>query len=243
MPLTDKEKIFLAGSAEFQELISKDPVLDELDRERINREDEFFSVCEFLGSPLLVGGLPIQPITPAIWSFLWSIGNAYAFRGPKVIEWDTDIFLRLLNAGFRGITGTKDEILRESKGFCRANGADPEAAEADLFDLIQKAFRPLAMLPASMIRNPSEPPAFDADWLLNISSIAAQRANMPIREAAFNLPLSTCFYLWIGKLRENDLNNSIRPRTSEELAKEYYLRVEELGKTFCDQHLHKHKEG
>jgi len=239
MHLTDEEKIFLAASAEFQQILSDDPLLDELDRARIDTSEEFFSVCEFLGSPLTVCGLTVQPVTPALWAFLWSIENSYAYRAHTIIEWDTDIFLRLLHEGFRRIEGTKDEIIGSSRGYCRKMGVDPDAARTDLLDLVRRTFRPLAMLPPAMISSTSEPAAFDADWLISISSVAAVMANMKIRDAAFNLPLSSCYWLWISRLREHDDKNKIRRRTSDELAKEYFTRVEEIGKTFCEKHLKK----
>lgn len=237
--LTDREKIFLASSQAFQELISSDPVLDELDRAKVDTEEEYFSVCEFLGCPLVVCGLPVQPVTPALWSFLWTLQNGYAYRSHEIIDWDSDIFLRLLHEGFRSFEGTKSELIGSSRGYCEKKGIDPREARTDLLDLVQRSFRPLSMLPSTMIAKTSEPVAFDADWLISISSIAAVKSNMTIREAAFNLPLSTCYFLWLDKLREADDKNQIRRRTSDELAKEYFQRVEELGKTFCEKHLKK----
>ena len=77
--LTDADLCELANDQEFQRIIETDAVLDKYDEETYDEKKEFFSLIWFLGlAPVAVGRLPLRPLSPAKWAFLWGIGNAYA---------------------------------------------------------------------------------------------------------------------------------------------------------------------
>ena len=65
--LTAEQQGFLARSPEFQKLLAVDPVLIELDREQVDRRAELLSLQEMLRGTLRIGGVTVQPITPALW--------------------------------------------------------------------------------------------------------------------------------------------------------------------------------
>ena len=75
----DREKILLAHSEEFQELLASDEVLKDLRRMKTDRKAE----CLILASiargcaQWISGSRASGVLTPALWSFLWTLGNAY----------------------------------------------------------------------------------------------------------------------------------------------------------------------
>ena len=71
MSLTPEQKVFLASSAEFQQILADDAELCELDASRIDYDSEKLMLWETLGGTLDACGVEISPVTPAIWSFLW----------------------------------------------------------------------------------------------------------------------------------------------------------------------------
>ena len=75
--LTSEQRVFLANSGEFQDLLNSDPHLEELNRLRYDHAAEFYSLMELFRGTFRIGNMPIQPLTPAIWAFLWGINNRY----------------------------------------------------------------------------------------------------------------------------------------------------------------------
>lgn len=234
--LTAEQQIFLARSSEFQKLLEEDPILAELGRERIDRGEELLSLQEMLGGLLRIGDVAVQPITPALWSFLWVIGNRYTTEIQKVDELDTDIFMFLLAHGVRNLDFELDELPVRASGFCAAHDLDVLDAVRELVRTINCAFRPLEMMPMPVNTDP-DARRYDADWLANITGIVARETNETAREIMFNMPLSTCFYYYINAERRNDTKGIIRRRTPAEVNAAILERVDELGEQFCKEHM------
>lgn len=234
--LTTEQQIFLARSSEFQKLLEEDPILLELGRERIDRGEELLSLQEMLGGLLRIGDLAVQPITPALWSFLWVIGNRYTTEITKVDELDTDIFMFLLSHGIRALDFELDELPVRASGFCAAHGLDVLDAVRELVRTINCAFRPLEMMPMPVNADP-DARRYDADWLANITGVVARETGETAREIMFNMPLSTCFYYFVNAERRNDTKGIIRRRTPAEVNAAILARVDELGEAFCKEHM------
>ena len=234
--LTTEQQVFLAKSPEFQQLLEDDPILLELGRERIDRGEELLSLHEMLRGTLRIGNLTVQPITPALWAFLWVIGNRYTTDIEKVDELDTDIFMFLLAHGIRALDFELDELPVRASGFCADHGLDMLDAVRELVRTINCAFRPLEMMPMPFNVDP-EARRYDADWLANITGIVARETNEPAREIIFNMPLSTCFYYYVNAERRNDTKGIICRRNPAEVNSAILERVDELGEAFCKEHM------
>ena len=233
--LTSEQRIFLARSDEFQELLNSDPHLEELNRSRYDHNAEFFSLMELLRGSFRIGSLQIQPLTPAVWAFLWGINNRYTTRIHEVTESDTDIFLYLLANGIRDLGCGVEELPAVASGFCPACGLDYPAAAKELMQTVELAFRPLEMLPKTE-GSSSEPLCYDADWLVQLCSVVAQESNEKAADVMFNLPLSTCFFYYVNAMRKNDTRGLIRKRTSGEISREIVQYVDALGEKFIKEH-------
>ena len=89
--LTVSQLQFIASSEEFQTILDKDQYLNTLIADSSdNSAEEYFNVMEALGCMLTIGGHDIQPITPAMWSFLWVTGNNYTRDISKITSADTE---------------------------------------------------------------------------------------------------------------------------------------------------------
>ena len=78
---------------EFEKILSNDAVLDELERMKYNKCDEYFQFLFSTQNLFKINHISIQPITPAIWCFLWILENAYTLRKKDITNDDTDMFL------------------------------------------------------------------------------------------------------------------------------------------------------
>lgn len=236
--MTIEERRFLAGSAEFQAILAADPVLIELDRQSVDLAEERLSLFEMFRGTLQIGGLTVQPITPALWAFLWSIGNRYTTDVRLADETDTDVFMWLLTHGVRGLDCASTDLPVRAAGFCPDNGIDYVTAYTELVKMINAAFRPLAMLPSARTdeNESADDRRFDAFWLAGVCAVAARESGEPARDLMFDMPLSTAYYFYVNACRENDTKNLIRRRSSAEIAEAILDRVNELGAEFCKEH-------
>ena len=81
----------------FKVILENDELINDLEKEKYNASLEFNELMNVLSKIFKVNGVICQTITPAIWAYLYCIGNAYAVPGMKIENIDTDIFLYLLN--------------------------------------------------------------------------------------------------------------------------------------------------
>lgn len=230
--LTDHQKIFLAQSTEFQQLLASDPELCELEAQQYDPAAEFYAMLEMLRGTFTIGSSIIQPLTPAIWAFLWGIGNHYAGDMKKITEADTDVFLFLLANGVKNLNCTPAELPALASGFCPASGLDYPDAVKELIRVINAAFRPFEMMPKTNA-NASTPARYDAFWLAQLCSIVAQETGETANAVMFGMPLSACHYFFVNYIRRNDPKSNVRRRTPGEIQKEIFERVNVLAEDFC----------
>lgn len=232
--LTDKQKIFLANSGEFQKLLAADPELKELEASKFDPETELLSLWEMFRGLQFIGKTPIQPLTPALWAFLWVIGNGYARKLENITESDTDVFLYMLSHGLRKLDFTPSELPAKAAGFCASQGLTYEAAAREIVAVIAQAFRPYEMCP-SVKGAEGEAPRYDAFWLAGLCSAVAQETNEAASEIMFNMPLSAANYYFVNSIAR-DPKRGIRRRTPDEVNKAIFERVMHLGEEFAAAH-------
>lgn len=215
---------------EFKKILANDPVLDDLEKEKYNPKDEFFALMHVLSSVYKICGINCCYITPAIWSYLWSIGNAFTLAGTKEItEVDIDIFMYILS---KNITEIDEDFVVKSARFCELHGINYIEARLDLMEMIHIAFRPLEMIPRDGNIGNAEDVQFDADWLTYLVSIACQMSNRNSRDIMYNMSLTECFYYLVQYRRKNE---TIKKRNSAEIDKAIYERYYELGKEYWEK--------
>jgi len=90
-----------------------------------------------LNKTLKICGLSCQVLTPAIWSFLYSIQNAFVV-GSEIENKDIDVFLYILNKGFKNID---EDLFYNAKDFCKKQNISYNEAKKDIKRLIYLSFR------------------------------------------------------------------------------------------------------
>ena len=71
--LTAEQRIYLANSAEFQQLLASDKYMEALSRIRTNPGCRLAGVQDFLGCSNRFCRYSLHPLTPAVWSLLWTM--------------------------------------------------------------------------------------------------------------------------------------------------------------------------
>ena len=223
-------ELYLAMQApEFGVIMDADPVLAELEAQRYDKTEEFFDLMAIFRSILRVGGVSLQPLTPAAWAFLWSIDNAYPMRRePSTL--DTDIFFYVLSRGVQSLPATAAELIDQAAGFCAANGLDYAESERDAKSLIHMAHRPLEMLPPRP--NTGKELRLDAYWLTSLAASIADVTNHTAEYIIFEMPLTVCMYYYLQAVRRAKPDEVIERRAADELSEAIYKRTEELGREY-----------
>ncbi len=231
--MTDFKKLAqLTATAEFQAIVNSDKVLLELESRRHDQKIEFFSLMDVLRSTFDIGSVKVQPITPAIWAFLWATGNKYTRKMKEISDIDTDIFIYVLSNGISNLNCSPSDLISLASGFCTAHGIEYADAKSELLYMVTLALHPLEMIPVACVS--SEEPEYDADWLTKICSIVSMQTGEKASEIMFNMSLGTCYYYYIQYRRQNDKDGHfIRKNTPDEIAKAIYERTMELAEDYA----------
>ena len=225
--MADIQKIFqVMLDDKFKEILQTDPVLQQLEKSKFNIKDEYFQLMLVLNRTLKICGLPCQVLTPAIWSFLYTIQNAFVTH-EKITKKDIDVFLYILHTGFKNID---EDLYQKSKDFCIKKGISYIEAEADIYHLIYLSFRALQMFPQVLLSD--EKNRFDIDWLTKICSMVCSMTNYQAEFVMYECSLTECFYYIVQYARQKDTKNQIRRRNSDEINALMYNRTMELGQKY-----------
>ena len=228
MKLTPEQKIRLAQSAEFQQILADDPVLDELERSRLNMDDERSALlCLFGCKEYRLGKRTIHPLTPAVWAVLWASGNRLCCDSPNVTAQDIDAFFYLLSyPSFWPIPSTLDNLQLQAAGFCKEEYDDAMKLAGKI---LADAFYPLSQLPQSN----GEPgtPLYGADWLAALVMIVHEVTGATVREVC-RMPMSAATSFFVAHARKSDTHHAIFKRTDADVAKKILERTEQLAEEF-----------
>ncbi len=232
--MTEKQLRQLAASGEFQELLRNDRQIKRLEALKYNPRDEFLSICEVLGMKLRFRHLELNLLTPAVWTYLWTIRSPYTGNIEKADELDTDIFLYLLAVDLRKLGDISPErIAGDADGFCRRNAIVWEEAKLWLTERIYFAFRPFEMLPDQQRESRgSTEIRCDMDWMTRFCSIVARETCEPVATVMFDMGLGCCCAYLIQALRRKDRKHLIYRRTDPELCKQIYEHTLLLAEQF-----------
>lgn len=232
--MVNKELFAVMQDDEFEKILNADQVLDELERSKYNRQDEYFQFLNVTGNLFKICGIHVQPLTPAIWCFLWILENGYTLRTKPVTNEDTDMFLYIISHGIKNIGNSLTELYFDSKEYCSQNNIAYDEAQIDIKTTIGLTFKPLEMVPNLSSTEHLEENVFDVDWLTRICSIVAEETNYTPEYIMFQMSLNSCYYYYVNHLRKNDTKNLIRKRTSGEINQAIYERTVELAQQYYE---------
>lgn len=211
---------------EFQQILQKDEVLNELEAQKNNKVDQYFELSCILFKRFKIAGITCIPITPIIWCFLYCIKNKIVCGG-EVNKDDVDQFMYLLH---NGIEVLDEDFLKKAHGFCVENDIDYTYALNEIIDMIKLTFRPLEMFPRPSIKD--QDVRFNVDWLTKIVGMACKVCNKTSDEVMMNMSLCEALYYVVQYSREGDVDNNIKRRNSDQINEAIYLRTMQLGKQY-----------
>lgn len=235
--LTNEQKIFLASSPEFDEVLQKDPVLAALDACKIDYDREKDLLHDVFRGTWTIAGVPVAPITPAIWSVLWVMKSPFVRRKAAAVRViDVAVFLYLLEHGVNDLDFSTIEEKAKEEGGAYGLPEDAEAVAEEITEFIELAHAPLKMLPDTPEVSGDDDPVYDSDWLLSVASVAAREAGMKLEEAMFDLPLSVVYGLLVIRARKATPDKHYGKRSPEWVSKKELERVNELSEEFVARH-------
>lgn len=226
--LTDKQKIFLASSPAFNERLDEDPVMKQLDACRVDYARERELLFEAFGGTWNIG-FPVSPITPAVWSILWSVKSPFVDGKNPVRVLDVAVFMRLLTHPLSEITLSTLEEDAKKEGASFGLPEDAENLAEELTKLVELAFAPLKMLPPAVA---DDEVLFDSDWLLSVCSVASREAGIPLQRAMVDLPLSVVFGLMVICARKANPGKHYTKKSPDWVSKQELERTNELAEEF-----------
>lgn len=212
----------------FQQILQNDKVLNDLEAQKNNKLDEYYELSCILFKRFKIAGITCIPITPIIWCFLYCIKNRIVCGG-VVNKDDVDEFLFLLH---NGIQVLDQDFLKNAHGFCDKNDIDYEFALSEILDMIKLSFRPLEMFPRPSVKD--QDVRFNVDWLTKIVGMACKVCNKTSDQVMLNMSLCEALYYVVQSSRENDIDNSIKRRNSDQINEAIYLRTMQLGKQYYE---------
>lgn len=217
----------------FKVILQKDEVINELEKQKYNPTLEFNELMSILSKIYKINGIVVQALTPAVWSFLYAIDNAYTKKDKVVQKIDTDVFMYVIS---NGISNLKQDLITSAAGFCDQHGIDYEQTESDIKSLIYLMFRPLQMF-NSFINNSEDKQEvrFNADWVTRIVSVVCPLTNKTSDDVIFNMSLTECFYYFVQNARKYDDKDLIKRKNSDQIEAEIYRRTLDLGKEYYEK--------
>ena len=216
----------------FQNILKNDQIINQLEKEKYNQSLQFNQLMAILSKIYKINGVVVQALTPAVWSFLYSIDNAYTKKGKTVEHIDTDIFMYVIS---NGISNLGDDLILSASGFCVEHGIDYGETEYDIRNFIYLMFRPLEMFNSfSVLTESNEQTRFNADWVTKIVSVVCPLTNKTSDDVIFNMSLTECFYYMIQHARKYDDKNMIKRKNSDQIEAEIFKRTIELGKKYYE---------
>lgn len=219
----------------FKIILQNDQVINELQKQKYNPNLEFNQLMAILSKIYKINGVVVQALTPAVWSFLYSIDNAYTRKGKVIEKIDTDIFMYVIS---NGISNLGEDLILSASGFCVEHGIDYGQTEYDIRNFIYLMFRPLEMLNSYSVES-SEQIRFNADWVTKIVSVVCPLTNKTSDDIIFNMSLTECFYYMIQNARKYDDKGVIKRKNSDEIEAQIYRRTLQLGKAYYEANYNK----
>ena len=228
MNLTPEQNLFLASSEAFQAILNDDPVLTELDAAWIDMEAERLMLFEALGATERICGIEVQPITPAVWSVLWTLKSPLCSRSMAgATALDAAIALWLLTHPLGDFS--YETIEEDAAEYSRTIAADWSDIWMELAAMVNQAFSPLKMLPQT---GGNSEMIFDADWMLSLCSVAARESGVSLQFAANNYPLSRVHGLVVICARKANPGSCYEKHMPEYIGKKTLERIDELAADF-----------
>lgn len=227
------EQLALLAGIEFNSLLAKDEVLQQLEAKKYDDGMEMKVLLEVLSMNVYhIGLLPVMPLTAAKYSFLAALKSPFV-HGGECTTADLDLALYVLSLpDLREMNCETHLLPAVSSSFATATGLEEGEVVEDVKELFSTAFHLLSLLPDQEKRE-EEKNMYDALWVTFLVSLAARESGMDFMYCMHKMSLSSVCALYINYCkRESSFADSIRRRLPEEVEKEVEARVDFLAEEY-----------
>lgn len=213
----------LTEDQEFQKRFAEDKQLDYLESLKHDKQIEFCELQLLVNKKLMIYGVELNPITLALYSYLYSIKSNIIFDIEKITTVDLDLFFYLLQT--KDYSFDLKKLLIKSMGYCQNVLKLNQKKTIETFKKIYKVeFRCLNLFPK---KEQQKDALFNVDWMVSIVSKVKPFTSYTTEELYKDVSLSQIYYYFASYCRMQG-DQSIFIRTEDEILYEEDLRMCEL---------------
>lgn len=213
----------LTEDEQFQQRFKEDQQLDYLDSLKHDKQVQFFELQLLINRKLKIFGLDLNPISLALYGYLYAIKSNIVFDLQKVTMIDLDLFFYLLQ--------TKDynfdlkQVLKKSANYCGMKLQLNSKQVVQLFQKLYKVeFRCLNLFPKT---NEQKQVIFNVDWITSIVSKVKPLTSYSTEQLYKDVSLSEIYYYFANYCRMQG-DQRIFIRTEDEILYEEDFRMCQL---------------
>lgn len=217
------EIIQLTEDQVFQQRFAKDQQLDYLESLKHDKQIEFHELQLILNRKLKIFGLELNPLSLALYSYLYSIKSNIVFDLQKVTIIDLDLFFYLLQT--KDFSYDLKSVLLKSANYCqRVLKIKPENISNVFAKIYKICFRCLNLFPRT---GEQKDALFNVDWITSIVSKVKPLTSYSTEELYKDVSMSQIYYYFANYCRMQG-DQRIFIRTEDEILYEEDLRMCEL---------------
>lgn len=207
----------------FQERFAKDEQLDYLDSLKHDKQIQFFQLQLMLKKKLVIFNIELNPLTIALYSYLYSISSPIVFDISKTTIIDLDVFFYLLQT--KDYNSDFNQVFTKSLGYTK-NVLKLEAQQVvKLFQKLYKIeFRCLNLFPKT---GEQKNPLFNVDWVTSITSKVKMLTSYSTQEIYKDVSITQVYYYFANYCRQQG-DERIFIRTQDEILEEEDFRMCQL---------------
>lgn len=215
--------IDLTEDEEFQKIFSEDEQLDYLDSLKHDKQIEFHQLQLMLRKKLNLFGIEFNPLTIALYSYLYSINSPIVFEIKKTTMIDLDIFFYLLQT--KDYNWDVKQVLQKSAGYCFNVLHLNEKQIVKVFERIYKIeFRCLNLFPKN---DQQKDVLFNVDWITSICSKVRPLTSYSTEQLYRDISITEVYYYFANYCRMQG-DQRIFIRTEDEILAEEDKRMCQL---------------
>lgn len=218
-----QEIIQLTEDQVFQKRFAEDQQLDYLESLKHDKQIEFHELQLILNRKLKLFGKEFNPLSIALYSYLYSIKSNIVFDLQKVTSIDMDLFFYLLQT--KDFNYDLKTVLLKSANYCQGVLKIKPEDIGKVFGKIYKiCFRCLNLFPRS---GEQKDALFNVDWITSIVSKVKPLTSYSTEELYKDVSMSQIYYYFANYCRMQG-DQRIFIRTEEEILYEEDYRMCEL---------------
>lgn len=213
----------LTEDEQFQKIFKEDEQLDYLESLEHDKQIEFHQLQLMLRKKLNIFGLEFNPLTIALYSYLYSIQSPIVFDIKKSTLIDLDVFFYLLQT--KDFNWNMKQVLSKSVGYTKNVLHLDEKQIVKVFEQIYRIeFRCLNLFPKT---DQQKKPLFNVDWITSITGKVKPLTSYTTEQIYKDISITEVYYYFANYCRQQG-DQRIFIRTEDEILAEEDKRMCQL---------------